>query len=570
VAYRSRTGILSALILALGLLSSGCWGNGNGNTTAPENRISQKADENQINPQPRDKVQQGGRLVWPTSTPANFNYGQLDGTNFDGAMMINAVMPMLFSFDATGTPIHDSDYLVAEPELVTSPKQVVTYRLNPKAIWYDGTSITAADFIAQWKALNGSNTAFQSSSNTGYNQIESVTQGADKFEVVVTFKTPFSDWKSLFYPLYPASTNTDPKVFNTGWKQKFLTSGGPFKFQSYDATAKTFTYVPNEKWWGNKPKLDSMIFRVIDDDATPTALANGEIDLMDIGPSADYYNKAKVVPGVDIRVAGGPNFRHLTMNGEAAVLKDVRVRQALAMAIDRSAIARAQLGPLPVNPVPLGNHLFMQNQKGYQDNSGVVAYNLDKAKQLLDEAGWVVKDGKRMKDGKPLVVNMLIPAAVPTSKSESLVIQNLLSQVNVQLEINAVPLDDFFDKYITPGSFDFTVFSWMGTQFPISSAQSIYQKPTGTTVRQNYARIGSDDIDRLYREVTQELDPAKAIEKANEIDKLIWQEVHSLTMYQRPDIWATKSNLANMGAYGFASITYEDIGWMAESAAKAP
>jgi peptide/nickel transport system substrate-binding protein len=189
---------------------------------------------------------------------------------------------------------------------------------------------------------------------------------------------------------------------------------------------------------------------------------------------------------------------------------------------------------------------------------------------LLDEAGWVVKDGKRMKDGKPLVVNMLIPAAVPTSKSESLVIQNLLSQVNVQLEINAVPLDDFFDKYITPGSFDFTVFSWMGTQFPISSAQSIYQKPTGTTVRQNYARIGSDDIDRLYREVTQELDPAKAIEKANEIDKLIWQEVHSLTMYQRPDIWATKSNLANMGAYGFASITYEDIGWMAESAAKAP
>ena len=117
MAYMSRTGILSALVLALGLLSSGCWGNGNGNTTAPENRIPQKADENQINPQPRDKVQQGGRLVWPTSTPANFNYGQLDGTNFDGAMMINAVMPMLFTFDVTGTPAFDPNYLVAEPEL---------------------------------------------------------------------------------------------------------------------------------------------------------------------------------------------------------------------------------------------------------------------------------------------------------------------------------------------------------------------------------------------------------------------------------------------------------------------
>ena len=563
----TRTGLFIAWVLALGLISVGCWGN-DGSAVNTEDRISQKADENQMNPQPRDKVQQGGKLVWPSSVPSNFNYGQIDGPNFDGALMINAVMPILFTFDASGTPSYDPDYLAGEPELVESPKQVVTYRLNPKAIWYDGTSITAADFIAQWKALNGTNPALQTASNTGYNQIESVVQGVDKFEVVVTFKTPFADWKSLFWPLYPASTNTDPKVFNSAWKGRFLTSGGPFKFQSYDATAKIFTFVPNEKWWGNRPKLDSMIFRVIDDDAQPTALANGEIDIMDVGPSADFYNKAKAIPGIEIRVAGGPNFRHLTINGQSAVLKDVKVRQALAMAIDRAAIARAQLGPLPIKPVPLGNHIFMQNQKGYQDNSAVVAYNPDKARQLLDEAGWVVQDGKRVKDGKPLVINLRIPAGVPVSRSEAAVIQNLLGQINVQVEINAVPLDDFFDKYITPGHFDFTIFSWMGTQFPISSGQSIYQQPTGENIRQNYARVGSDEIDRLYREAAQELDPAKAIETANQIDKLIWEEVHSLTMYQRPDIWAVKSNLANMGAFGFASITYEDIGWLAEAASK--
>ena len=563
----TRTGTFIAWVLALGLITAGCWGN-DGGAVNTEDRISQKADENQMNPQPRDSVQQGGRLVWPSSVPANFNYGQLDGPNRDGAMMINAVMPILFTFDASGTPAYDPDYLAGEPQLVESPKQIVTYRLNPKAIWYDGTSISAADFIAQWKALNGTNPALQTASNTGYNQIENVTQGVDKFEVVVTFKTPFADWKSLFWPLYPASTNTDPKVFNTGWQGRFLTSGGPFKFQSYDATAKIFTFVPNEKWWGNKPKLDSMIFLVIDDDAQPTALANGEIDLMDVGPSADFYNKAKAIPGIDIRVAGGPNFRHLTINGQSPVLQDVKVRQALAMGIDRAAIARAQLGPLPINPVALGNHIFMQNQKGYQDNSAVVAYNPDKAKQLLDEAGWVVQGGKRVKGGKPLVINLRIPAGVPVSRSEAAVIQNLLAQVNVQVEINTVPSDDFFDKYITPGHFDFTIFSWMGTQFPISSGQSIYQQPTGDNIRQNYSRVGSDEIDRLYREAAEELDPAKAIETANQIDKLIWEEVHSLTMYQRPDIWAVKSKLANMGAFGFASITYEDIGWLAEAASK--
>src|SRR5688572_26123844 len=437
----SRTGIFIVVLCVLGMTSTGCWGN-NGDTTTTDDRISQKADENQMNPQPRDKVRQGGRLIWPSSVPANFNYSHLDGTVLDGAFMINAVMPMFFTFDASGTPSFDPDYLVAEPELVATPKQVVTYRLNPKGVWYDGTSITAADFVAQWKAMNGSNTAFQTSSNTGYNQIEGITQGADKFEVVVTFKTPFADWKSLFSPLYPASTNTDPKIFNTGWKGRFLTSGGPFKFQSYDATAKTFTYVPNEKWWGDKPKLDSLIFRVIDDDAQPTALANGEIDLMEIGPSADYYNKAKVIPDVEIRVAGGPNFRHITLNGQSAVLQDVKVRQALAMAIDRAAIARAQLGPLPVTPVALGNHIFMQNQAGYRDNSAVVAYNTEKAKQMLDEAGWAVQGDRRVKDGKPLVINLTIPAGVAVSRSESALIQNILGQIDVHVEINAVPLDE--------------------------------------------------------------------------------------------------------------------------------
>lgn len=564
--FRTRT--FFALILALGLALSGCRNDTDGSGTDTKDRIPQKADQNQMNPQPRDKVQQGGKLVWPSMLPANFNYGQLDGTIADGALMINAVMPELFTFDASGTPKFDPDYLVGEPNLVTSPKQVVTYQLNHKAIWYDGTPIAAPDFIAQWKALNGTNPAYQTSSNTGYNQIESVVQGADKFEVVVSFKTPFADWRSLFYPLYPASTNNDPKIFNAGWKGRFLTAGGPFRFESYDATAKVFTFVPNEKWWGNKPKLDSIVFRVIDADAEPTALANGEIDLMDIGPSADYYNKAKVVPGVDIRVAGGPNFRHLTMNGQSPVLQDVKVRQALAMGIDREAIAKAELGPLPVNPVPLGNHIFMQNQAGYQDNSAVVAYNPERAKQMLDEAGWVVQGDKRIKGGKTLAVKLVIPGGVAVSKSEAAIIQNLLAQINVHVEVNTVPLDDFFDKYIAPGQFDFTVFSWLGTPFPISSGQSVYQKPAGQNIRQNYARVGSEDIDRLYHEASQELDPAKAIEKANEIDKLIWAEVHSLTSYQRPDIWAVKKNLANMGAYGFASITYEDIGWMSDSGAK--
>ena len=288
---------------------------------------------------------------------------------------------------------------------------------------------------------------------------------------------------------------------------------------------------------------------------------------MDIGPDVNKYSRAKGIAGTEIRVAGGPNFRHITINGTGEILKDVKVRQALAMAIDRAAIARAMLGPLGIDATTLGNHIFMRNQTGYQDNSGDVGkYNPTRAAQLLDEAGWKLDGKLRKKDGRTLEINCVIPSAVATSRQESELIQNMLGQVGVRLAINTVPSPDFFEKYIRPGQFDFTIFSWLGTPFPVSSAKSLYAKPTVgiggvLAIQQNYARVGSDEIDKMFAAATQELDRKRAIELANQVDAQIWQIVHSLALYQRPEMWVAKTGLANHGAFGFAEIVYEDIGW---------
>ncbi len=525
---------------------------------------------NQTNPMPRDRVQDGGRLTWPIDTiPVNFNYGEIDGTERDAHHVIAALMPSVFFTDAAGTPRWNRDLLAAEPTLTIQPQQVVVYRINPKAAWYDGTPITWEDFHWQWRAQNGTNKAYRIASSNGYSDIASVERGADDREAVVTFKHHYADGQGLFYPLYPASTNRDPKIFNDGWRQRPLTTAGPFKLESIDRTTQTITFVRNEKWWGEPAKLDALVFRTIVLDAQIDALANGEIDFIDIGPDANKYQRARGISGVEIRVAGGPNYRHLTVNGTSPNLQDVRVRQALAMAIDRGAIARALLGPLGVDARPLDNHIFMANQAGYQGNAGDVGrYDPARAAQLLDEAGWRLEGAVRRKDGRPLEIRMIIPAAVATSRQESELIQNMLSRVGVTLNIQTVPTGDFFDKYIRPGQFDFTVFSWIGTPFPISSSKSVYAKPTKNArgeldIQQNYARVGSDEIDALFTQANAELDRQKAIAIANQIDALIWQEVHSLTLYQRPELWATKRNLANFGAFGFAQpIVYQDIGWV--------
>jgi peptide/nickel transport system substrate-binding protein len=556
-----------ALAATCALLLCGCGGGTSPSTPAA---APPAATASSINPVPRDRLRDGGTFTWAMQQmPANFNLNELDGLNYDNAQLMGALLPGTFDNDASGAPVWNRDYLASEPTLSTTNGQVVTYEINPKAVWYDGTPITWEDFYWQWKASNGSDKTYRIVSANGYEDIRSVERGKDDREVVVTYERPFADWQSIFNGFYPAATNKDPAIFNEGWVERPLTTAGPFKFDSINRTTQTITLVRNEKWWGNPPKLERMVFRAIDQSAHVDALANGEVDAVDVGPDANNYRRAISIDGVDVRVAGGPNFRHLTMNSTSPVLTDVRVRRALAMAIDRGAIARALLAPLGVAAAPLNNHIFMANQQGYRDNSdGVGKYDPAAAARLLDEAGWTLDGDVRRKDGRALEITCVVPAGIRASRQESELIQNMLAQVGVKLSIDSVPVNDFFEKYVTPGQFDFTVFAWIGTPYPMSSSKSIYATPTRNAdgqlnVKQNFARVGSAEIDALYDRANAEFDRAKAIEIANQIDALIWQEVHSLTLYQRPEIFAVKKGLANFGAFGLQQPwPYTDMGWV--------
>ncbi|MBW3642770.1 MAG: ABC transporter family substrate-binding protein [Actinobacteria bacterium] len=565
---RRRSSLL-ALILALALTASACAGGG-GRSTVPDGDagIAPSAADNDINATERDQLQEGGVLRWPLSElPPNFNTHSLDGALGDNAAVMGALLLSPFDFDAAAQPHLNEDFVQSAELTATEPQQVVTYRINPDAMWHDGTPVTVADFEAQWRALNGTDPAFKVVSTQGYDKIENVVPGSDEREVVVTFTEDYVDWRELFSALYPAATNRDPATFNDGWRDGPLTTAGPFKFESLDRTAQTITLVRNERWWGSPAKLDRLIYRVIDPDAQIDALANGEIDFIDVGSDVNKLERARTTPGIELRRAAGPNFTHVTLNGTSEVLSDLEVRRALALAIDRETIARAFLGPLDVPVESLDNHIFMRNQRGYRDNTGDLGtYAPDRAESMLDAAGWEHAGAVRAKNGRELAIRFVIPSQVATSGQLAELVQGMLQRVGVRVDIEAVPVGDFFERYITPGNFDMTTFAWLGTVFPISSSRSIYAQPAvgengELDVQQNYARAGSDQIDRLFAEATSEFDEERAIELGNRIDALIWQVVHSLTLYQRPEIAATRADLANFGAFGFASGVYEDIGF---------
>ena len=182
------------------------------------------------------------------------------------------------------------------------------------------------------------------------------------------------------------------------------------------------------------------------------------------------------------------------------------MRQALAMGIDRTAIARALLGPLGIDPQPLGNHIFMANQNGYQDNSGDVGTVQSRRRRgscsTRPDGRSTAPSGRRMasRSRSPCV----IPAAVATSKQESELMQNMLAHIGVTLKINTVPIDGLLRQVHHAGAV--RLHGLLVDRHAVSDqlGRSIYAKPTKNAkgeldIQQNYARVGTRRDRRALR-----------------------------------------------------------------------
>ncbi|MFI5616470.1 ABC transporter substrate-binding protein [Streptomyces sp. NPDC051567] len=230
----------------------------------------------------RDKVADGGVLRWAVDAlPETLNTFQADA---DGATarITGAVLPQLFVLDAKGRPVANPDYLEKAEIVERQPKQVVLYKLNQQAVWSDGREIGAADFLSQWRALNGKNTAYWTARNAGYERIEKIERGKTDLEVKVTFAKPYTDWRSLFTPLYPKQVTGTPDAFNEGARSGLKVTAGPFSLGPVDKTAGTVSLTRNPRWWGPPAKLNSLVLTAVPRAQRPAALAAGRIDLGEV------------------------------------------------------------------------------------------------------------------------------------------------------------------------------------------------------------------------------------------------------------------------------------------------
>jgi glutathione transport system substrate-binding protein len=502
----------------------------------------------------------GGTLIYgyETKYPANLFPLIAAGNSVATAYMEIRVLPGPTKFTPDFKIVRDPDLLTAEPTSEKkNGKQVVTYKLNPAAVWSDGQPIDAKDFKFSWQLQKSSDPASGGCpdliSTTGYDQIESVEGSDNDKTVTITFAKPYADWLALFDQLlFPAHAmdKGDPKAncaaIKAGWPTAngIPLSGGPWKID------KANTLTPNDKYWGPKPKLDRLVYQAIGNDpgVSVKALKSGEIQMIYPQPQLDLVKNIKALePKVTSKIAFGLSFEHIDMNTRNFHLAQLPVRQAIATAIDRPSLVQSTVGQFDNRAQVLNNRMFVNNQPQYKDNSGGKYDKGDPAaaKKLLEGAGYTLgSDGIYAKEGKRLSLEMMTTVQNPLREKTIDVVTSQLKAAGIEIRKYLNP--DIFESKEKPrslegGQFDIALFAWVSSP-TLSGNVSIYQSVKGESQGQNYVHGNDPKVDDILAQMTQEIDPDKQADFANQADAQLWADMFTYPLYQKPTFLAWDSS----------------------------
>ena len=561
--------VAAALVAAMGL--SGC----GSNPTTPGNTGNVPVTNSawDVNEKTRDQVKEGGEFRGAFGSEIDtWNLNTSEGNDLEKHLMQSALWENWFYEDGSGNHTVNHNYLDSVKGELVNGKQVITFKISDKAKWNDGAPITWADWEATIKAMSGEDEDYDVASSDGYNQVESVVKGATDKDVIITFKEAYPDWEAFFGGNYGgvmrAESVKDSETFNTGWSEyNNAWYAGPYIVTSFEKSSNTVTMERNPNWWGDKGKLDKIIWKYVDSSQMATAFANGEIHYFDIMSSgADAYAQAIATPGAVVRQSGGPNYRHFTFNSKAPVLSDINVRQAIVMGLDRDVIVQSDLVGLPVDlqKARKNSNLFMQGMDGYVDYAEKtgIKYNPDGAKAKLEAAGWAMgTDGYYAKDGKTLEVRFAVLTGVRTSENEAQQAQAMLQKIGVKLTLQPVNTSTEWPSVLTTHNFEIIAFSWMGTAYPLQNIGQLY----GGKSDSNYSQLTVPTVEELEPKISTESDDAQRLKLAQQADEAIWQAVMTLPLYQRPALAGVRADLANIGSFGMAMVplTWVNVGYVA-------
>ncbi len=333
---------------------------------------------------------------------------------------------------------------------ISADGRTIVFHLRPGVRWQDGAPLTARDVVFSYRAVM--NPANNVASRVGYAEIDAI-RAPDAYTVVLHLRRPFSPILAYFggpqgYGIFPEHVLARYSNLNRVAYNELPIGSGPFRVVQW-RRGDTITFAANPLYWRGKPRISRLVYPIVRDDTTRlNQFKTGEADA-DFEIDPQLLPQVRMLPAVRLTLTPVNDLHVLGFNLGDPLTGDIRIRQAIARAVDRRRL---------IEVATHGSGIEVdgdQPRNGWAYSHGIapLAYDPAAARRMLDAAGWRLgPSGTRQKAGRPLELTLAIaPQGVAGSALVATVIQRYLADVGIGVTIKQYPAGLMFDPKAAGG-----------------------------------------------------------------------------------------------------------------------
>jgi peptide/nickel transport system substrate-binding protein len=456
--------------------------------------------------------------------------------------------------------------------MLAGGKMRLLWKLRRGVKWSDGKEVTAADFAFTSELVKDPDVGATSTFNCGFGDKVERVEALDTYTVAVTWRQvyPFANTCINDGGLVPkhvleGAYKADPAKFKEtayGREPATTISNGPYVLKSWTRGSE-IVMEANPQYWRGRPVLDRVTFKIFSDANTMLAnLVSGSVDVLPSGFVGLSFGQALQVQDLirqnrapNIKLDFGPSLLYdsLTINLDNPILKDKRVRQALAYASDRVSISKSLYQGIQVvtdSPVPPNHAAFFKGIKKYP-------FDLNRARALLEEAGWRAgPDGiRRNAQGEKLSVVVTTTAGNRDRERVQQLLQDWWRQAGIELVIENFPSRVVFGTMVYQRRFKGIILQSNGFERPeirLDAYTSAMVKPVGE-FSINFLGYKNNDVDKIAVTYSGELDRNKRTDLLGQFQKIWAEELPEIPLYWFSAATAYNVNLKNYQPVGLAA-----------------
>jgi peptide/nickel transport system substrate-binding protein len=492
---KSRRDVLRmALGVSAVLLAEACGPTSSGSTSQPATSApatTQPAAAPGAAAQPtQSQARRGGMLRVGLDVDADSLDPRLT-KNTSGFRMKELAFNGLVAINPDYTPVPDLAEKWDNPD-----DKTWVFHLRQGVKFHDGSDFTASDVKFTYESVLDQ--AFASPFRAFYLSVDKV-EATDKNTVTFTLKTPFAPFLSYMDLAIVPQAAVQKLGADFGTKP---VGTGPFKVDRW-TTGDTIELSANDSFFGGRPNLDRVRVKVVPDNSgRVVGLESGDLDFVQSPVSPQDVSRVQSAAKLKVDRTPAAGYTYVNLNCADPILADKKVRQALSHLINKQQIIDTiykGIGKPANGPIVPGMWAYSADVPSYD-------YNPDKAKQLLEEAGWkAAADGMRSKDGQKLSLTVRTHSEDPDRKQLIQVLQSEFQKVGIDATTSTVEFPAFFQD-MQDGKYQVGVIGWLNLSDP---DRATFRQFTvdGTA---NYGKYKNDQVDKLLKDARSTLDQSRA------------------------------------------------------------